>query len=235
MILANKLQYGDTIAFFSPSSAVTHFAPKRFARAKDFLAKKGFNLVAGNLTGKSDYYRSGSIQARADELNALIADKNVFGIYSKIGLVTFYGSALVASFGEIGRPLDLTFQYFNNALINTNAPYKIDNPKFWTDEFIEWEQQTEEKQLFDNQLISVNSGKATGRLIAGNLSTMAGIYGSEYMPTINEGDILLIEDSLKSSSAIERSFSHLKINGIFDKIGGLILGCVPNLQYRLKY
>ncbi len=85
MILADKLQYGDTIAFFSPSSAVTHFAPKRFARAKDFLAKKGFNLVAGNLTGQSDYYRSGSIQARADELNALIADKNVKCIMSTIG------------------------------------------------------------------------------------------------------------------------------------------------------
>lgn len=265
MILPNKLKYGDTIAFFSPSAPATAFAPKRFERAKSFLEKKGFHLVAGKLTGKSDYYRSGSIKERAEELNELIANKEVkcimstiggmnsnallpyidyetlrknpkiiigysdmtailFGIYSKIELVTFYGSALVASFGEIGRFLDLTFQYFENALIKPNIPYIIENPKIWTDEFIDWEKQDQEKKGFQNKLVTINKGVAKGRLIAGNLNTIAGIYGSEYMPTINKGDILLIEDSLKDASDIERSFAHLKLDGVFDKIGGLILG-----------
>ncbi|HAS3151713.1 TPA: LD-carboxypeptidase, partial [Vibrio cholerae] len=93
------------------------------------------------LTGKSDYYRSGSIRERAEELNQLIRDPNVrcimstiggnnsnsllpyidyealrndpkiiigysdvtallLGIYAQTGLITFYGPALVASFGE---------------------------------------------------------------------------------------------------------------------------------------
>lgn len=33
-----------------------------------------------------------------------------------------------------------------------------------------------------------------------------------------------IEDSLKDIATIERSFSFLKINGVFDKISGIILG-----------
>ena len=44
------------------------------------------------------------------------------------------------------------------------------------------------------------------------------------MPHIQEGDILFIEDSSKDAATIERSFSLLKINGVFDKISGIILG-----------
>ena len=53
---------------------------------------------------------------------------------------------------------------------------------------------------------------------------MMGIWGSEYMPEIKDGDILLIEDSLKDIATEERSFSFLKINNVFEKIGGLIIG-----------
>lgn len=53
---------------------------------------------------------------------------------------------------------------------------------------------------------------------------MEGIWGSPYMPQIKDGDILFLEDSLKEIQTIERSFSLLKINGILDKISGLILG-----------
>lgn len=44
------------------------------------------------------------------------------------------------------------------------------------------------------------------------------------MPEIRDGDILLIEDSLKNASVIERTFSLLKLSGVFVRIGGIILG-----------
>ncbi|GAA0179587.1 hypothetical protein SH2C18_24280 [Clostridium sediminicola] len=53
---------------------------------------------------------------------------------------------------------------------------------------------------------------------------MQGIWGSEYMPEIKKGDILFIEDSLKDAATIEKSFSLLKLNGVFDKVSGIILG-----------
>lgn len=264
-ILPEKLKKGDTIGFFSPSSAATNWAPKRFERAKKFLETKGFNLVAGNLTGKNDFYRSGSIVERVLELNELIRNPEVkciistiggsnsnsllpyidyetlrenpkiiigysdvtailLGIYAKINLVTFYGPALVASFGELGEAVESTYQYFEDILFNSADFLKVDNPRKWTDDYIPWEKQENAKQLHDNRLITMNPGIAEGRLIVGNLNTIGGIYGSKYMPEILEGDILIIEDSLKTADVIERAFAHLKINGIFDKIGGLVLG-----------
>jgi len=265
LLLPANLKKGDQIGFFSPSSAATHWAPKRFARAKKFLQEKGFELVAGNLTGQNDFYRSGSIQERAAELNELIRNPSVrcimsviggansnsilpyidykalekdpkimigysdmtailLAIYSQVNLVTFYGPALVASFGEMGQLVAKTFQYFSDILINPKVPMKVSNPAFWTDEKIDWETQSRTKEVQKNELITLQSGKATGRLIVGNLNTILGIYGSPYMPAIREGDLLVIEDAMKNPAIIERSFAHLKINGIFDKIGGLILG-----------
>lgn len=266
MLLPKTLKYGDTIGIYSPSSPATYTSPKRFERAKSYLQQKGFHILEGSLTGRYDYYRSGSIQERAEELNALIRNPNVscimstiggmnsnsllpyidydafqnnpkimigysdatallLGIYAKTGIPTFYGPALVPSFGEFEPFVDYTYNYFAETLLHDQVlPYNIKQPLFWSDEFINWEMKTEEKERRHNSWISVTNGQATGRIIGGNLNTIEGIWGSPYMPSIQEGDILFIEDSSKNAATIERSFSFLKINGVFDKVSGILLG-----------
>lgn len=261
------LKPGDTIGFFSPSSAATAWAPHRFERARAFLSGQGFRLKASSLTGAQDHWRSGSIAARAAELNELIRDPEVrcimsviggsnsnsllpyldyealkrdpkiligysdvtallLGIYAKTGLVTFYGPALVASFGELPPLVDEILAGFVQICLagGAQAPYPLPTPAHWTDERLDWERQIRTKQCRPNRLISVGSGKVRGRLIGGNLNTLAGIWGSPYMPRIETGDILLLEDSLKTAETVERSFAHLKLCGLFDRIGALVLG-----------
>ncbi|MED0874400.1 S66 peptidase family protein [Bacillus mobilis] len=266
MLLPKTIKYGDTIGIYSPSSPATYTSPKRFERAKSYLQQKGFHILEGSLTGRYDYYRSGSIQERAEELNALIRNPNVscimstiggmnsnsllpyidydafqnnpkimigysdatallLGIYAKTGIPTFYGPALVPSFGEFEPFVDYTYNYFVETLQHDQVlPYNIKQPLFWSDEFINWEMKTKEKERRHNSWISVTNGQATGRIIGGNLNTIEGIWGSPYMPSIQEGDILFIEDSSKDAATIERSFSLLKINGVFDKVSGILLG-----------
>ncbi|MCX4070763.1 S66 family peptidase [Aeromonas caviae] len=261
------LNPGDTIGFFSPSSAATAWAPNRFARAKAYLAAQGFELKAGSLTGEQDHWRSGSIAARAAELNALIRDPQVraimsviggsnsnsllpyldfdalkrdpkivigysdvtallLGIHAQTGLVTFYGPALVASFGELSPLVDETLAGFLSVCMAGGAslPHRLPTPTQWTEERLDWEHQTRAKQCWPNRLISVGTGRVRGRLIGGNLNTLAGIWGSPFMPSIERGDILLLEDSLKTAETVERSFAHLKLCGVFDRIGALVLG-----------
>lgn len=260
------LKKGDSIGFFSPSSPITKTSPNRTKRAIEYVEDKGFKVVKGSLTGKSDYYRSGSIKERVEELNSLIRNPNVrcimstiggmnsnsllpyidyeafkkdpkiimgysdvtailLGIYEKTGIFTYYGPALVASFGELEPYVVETYKYFKNILMDEiQYPYEVKMPKFWTDEYINWESQDRSKAPVENSLITVNDGVCEGRLIGGNLNTMMGIWGTEYMPEIKKGDILFIEDSLKDCATIERSFSLLKLSGVFDKISGIILG-----------
>ncbi|MGL5766545.1 MAG: S66 family peptidase, partial [Sarcina sp.] len=249
------------------SVPITKFCPKRFERGVNFLKKQGFEVLYGNLTGKSDFYRSGTIKERAEELNQLIRNPKVkcimstiggmnsnsilpyidyeelkknpkimigysdvtailLGIYNKTGIKTYYGPALVASFGEFEPLVTETFKYFYDICCDKNIvyPYEMKMPKKWTDEFIDWESQEREKKLKDNKLITVIDGVVRGRVIGGNLNTMQGIWGTEYMPQLRKGDILFIEDSLHDIATIERTFSLLKLSGVFEKIGGIILG-----------
>lgn len=267
-LLASPLKLGDTIGFFSASSPATATALHRFERAKAFLHNKGFNLKAGQLTGKTDFYRSGSIQARAEELNQLIRDPAVrcimstiggmnsnailpyldydalradpkiiigysditallLGIYAQTGLITFYGPALVASFGEFPPLVNTTYASFIDILVNPQAEgYRYTLPEKWSDERLNWDNVTpvRPKTLYDNHCRFLGNGTVTGRVIGGNLNTLSGIWGSPYMPAINHGDILFIEDSLHDIATVERSFAMLKLNGIFERVSAIVLG-----------
>lgn len=149
----------------------------------------------------------------------------LLAIYAKTGLTTFYGPALASSFGEFPPFGDLTWDSFRQVVCRKpSLPYRYEMPSFWTDEFLDWASQDRGKEKRPNEWRTIHPGRCQGRLIGGNLNTMEGFFGTEYMPRIQKGDILLLEDSLKDASTIERSFSLLKLAGVFDRVGGIILG-----------
>ena len=235
-MIAPKLNKGDAIGVFSPSSPATATARVRYERGKAYLESKGYRIVEGDLTGRKDFYRSGSIAQRAGELNALIRDPDVRCIMSSIGgmnsnsllpyidyealakdpkIVIGYSDVTAILFAIYARTGLVTYYGF---------PHVLPTPDAWTDEFLDWETQDRAKRPVANALVTVCGGKAEGRLVAGNLNTMEGFWGTRYFPAIREGDILMIEDSMKDASTIERSFAMLKLNGVFERIGGLVLG-----------
>lgn len=149
----------------------------------------------------------------------------LLAIYAKTGLVTFYGPALAASFGEFPPLVDRTFDGFRAMVLEKVAlPYAFPMPETWTEEAIPWSVQDRAKAESENHWLTVRPGVCRGRLIGGNLNTMEGFFGTDYMPEIRAGDILLLEDSLKDACTLERSFSLLKLAGVFEKIGGILLG-----------
>lgn len=149
----------------------------------------------------------------------------LLGIYAQTGVSTFYGPACVASLGELPPYVNETWLSFHNMVARKNTyPFAPSMPIRWTEEYLPWETQSCSKKPCDNHWVSTNPQIVTGRLIGGNLNTMQGFWGSPYMPTIKRGDILFIEDSLKTASTVERGFSFLKVNGVFDTIGGIVLG-----------
>ncbi|MBP2028532.1 muramoyltetrapeptide carboxypeptidase LdcA involved in peptidoglycan recycling [Acetoanaerobium pronyense] len=240
MAKLEKLRYGDSIGVFSPACPIGNLGT--YDKAKKYLENKGYKIVEGNLTRKSDYYRSGSIRERAEELNDLIRNPDIkciistiggmnsnsllpyidyeaftkspkivigysdvtailLGIHAKTGISTFYGPPVAEDFWENTSLADEIYEKFENMLVkNQKIPYEISN-KEWT---------------------SVIQGTGKGRLIGGNWDTILGFWGSEFMPEIKDGDILFVEDQ-QNPSTLERSCSFLKVNGVFDKISGIIL------------
>ncbi|WP_299983712.1 S66 peptidase family protein [Desulfobacula sp.] len=149
----------------------------------------------------------------------------LLALYTKTGITTFYGPALIHSFGEFSPFLDMTWAYFKDILLKKQSlPYTYKMPDYWTDDFINWEEKTNDKTLNKNQWITVNKGQAEGKILGGTLNAISTIIGTEYMPLKDKNTILFIEDTTKTAAYMERLFSLLKAHNYFENVCGIILG-----------
>lgn len=147
----------------------------------------------------------------------------LMGLYAKTGVTVYYGTNLVTSYARLSPYSDIAFECLCH-VTGCYKKYTYAAPEFYSDEIIDWVQPlTAEKQI-PNHLVTLKSGRVTGRLMGGNLNTLTGIWGSPYMPEIREGDILFLENNEEWSGYTERYITWLRLCGVFDRIGGLILG-----------
>ncbi len=66
-------------------------------------------------------------------------------------------------------------------------------------------------------------GAAKGRVLGGNLSCLAHLIGTPYMPDMT-GALLLIEDCGEALYRLDRMMNHLKLAGILPRLGAILLG-----------
>ncbi|KKB37381.1 S66 family peptidase [Bacillus thermotolerans] len=110
-------------------------------------------------------------------------------IYQKTGLITYSGPHF-SMFGLRAFD-DYTMQGMIAALTN-DAPFELEPSDTWSDE--PWHIEEEDRSYYTNKgPLIVTEGSAKGRLIAGNLSTINLLQGTEFMPSLKNA-ILFIED-----------------------------------------
>lgn len=72
-------------------------------------------------------------------------------------------------------------------------------------------------------------GIAEGRLIGGNLSVLYGLQGTPYglgaiLPALEKKPLLFIEDIAERHYHIDRMMNNLRLSGVFEYVGGVIVG-----------
>ncbi len=147
----------------------------------------------------------------------------LMGLYAKTGVTVYYGTNFVTSYARLKPYSDIAFECFID-VVGGKKNYTYPLPEFYSDEVVDWNKPLTEEMQFPNKLVTLNVGKSSGRLIGGNLNTLTSIWGSPYMPEIEQGDILFLENTEESADYTERYITWLKLNGVFEKIGGLIIG-----------
>mgnify|MGYP002378241710 CR=1 FL=1 len=70
---------------------------------------------------------------------------------------------------------------------------------------------------------TIQSGKATGRLVGGNLSLIAACAGTEYGPEF-QGSILFLEDVNEAPYKVDRMLSQLWLGGHLTGVRGIFFG-----------
>ena len=238
MIKPEMLRKGDKIAFIAPS-----YKPKRdpAMRAAENLRKLGYEVIfSKNYFSTANEY-AGSIEERAEDFNAMIADPEVKMIYFGGGEV---GNEILPfiDYENIKKNPKILCSYSDSTTV-LNAVNKQtglvtfygSSPRFFENEPSEYTLTNFEKRLCSTDLDYVKNsewrvltpGKAEGILIGGYLINFAALIGLEWYESLPDEDIILfIEDHEKFSTPamISKWFTMLEHKGVFKRAKALIFG-----------
>ncbi|HEV2126281.1 MAG TPA: LD-carboxypeptidase, partial [Chloroflexota bacterium] len=112
------------------------------------------------------------------------------GLYARTGLVTFHGPMVLNGFSEFPDVFPYTRQHVLSVLSIPTPAGKLEPPIQWTSD---WPREDRPRSMRPNRGWRwLQSGRAQGRLVGGNLSALRTVAGTAYWPPCR-GAILLIE------------------------------------------
>lgn len=116
-------------------------------------------------------------------------------ILARTGLVTYSGPHW-SSFG-MRDYFEQTQQWFAQALFS-EGPIELHPAETWTDDL--WFIDQDDRTVHPNDgWWPLRPGRATGRIVGGNLCTLNLLQGTEYMPSL-DGALVMVEDDFRSDA-----------------------------------
>jgi muramoyltetrapeptide carboxypeptidase LdcA involved in peptidoglycan recycling len=126
-------------------------------------------------------------------------------IYRKTALVTYSGPHF-SSFG-MKHGLDYTLSHFLDVVTN-DAPVELRPSDKWSDD--PWYVDQEKRKFVQNEgYLVIREGKASGKLIGGNLCTMNLLQGTEFMPSLNDSILFIEDDEETHARSFDRDLQSL--------------------------
>ncbi|MBD2388034.1 S66 peptidase family protein [Cylindrospermum sp. FACHB-282] len=238
-----RLQIGDTVGLVAPAGIVD---PKDIAETQQSLGKLGLKIKIGTHLLDRYGYLAGKDIDRAQDINTMFADKSVKAIIAMRGgwgcnrilplinyplirthpkviigysditslllainarsrIITFHGPVATSTWNQF------TVDYFQRILFNAEAATM------------------ENLNSTEGRIERISPGKGQGKLIGGNLSVLAAMVGSNYLPSWRKS-ILFVEDIGEDIYRIDRMLTQLKTAGILNQIAGFIFGQCTNCK-----
>ena len=144
-------------------------------------------------------------------------------IFKMTGLVTYSGSEF-SSFAMING-FDYTLDYFKRVLFNS-APVELTPSTEWSDD--NWKTNQNNRIFNKNEgYWVVNTGKTTGTVIGGNLSTFQLLQGTPYIPSLENAVVFLEADSITAGHCVvefDRALQSLIYQQHFDEVKAIVFG-----------
>ncbi|MCT7950356.1 LD-carboxypeptidase [Ancylothrix sp. C2] len=243
-----RLKVGDTVGLINPA---TFSEPKEIEDLRKTLSQFGLNVKLGKHLFDRYGYLAGRDAERAADVNAMFGDTSVnailavqggwgcnrilplldyklirgnskilmgysditsllLAVYSQSGIVTFHGPLGASTWN------DFSLGWVRQILFGGEA-VMLRNP-------IEGVSRLDRKKMQPPLRVeTITAGKARGKLVGGNLSVLAAMVGSNYLPSW-EGVILFVEDIGEEVYRVDRLLTQLKLAGILNNISGFIFG-----------
>ena len=253
VVKPRRLRAGDTVGLVSPGGAI--FEARDVEDVQETLAGLGLRSRVGAHALDQRGYLAGSDADRARDLNAMFADASVDAIvalrggwgcarilplidyeavrqnpkiimgfsdvtallvalYARTGLITFHGPVGISEWNAF------SVEYVRRILIRGEA-LTLKNPRRVGPPLI--------RSL--DQAQTITPGRASGRLVGGNLSVLVSLLGTDYVPDWAD-HILFLEDTREEVYRIDRMLTQLSLAGVLSAVRGIVFGkctdCEPD-------
>ncbi len=245
MIKPSRLFAGATIGLVSPGGVISRESD--IEEVEQTLRELGLRTVRGRHVLERWGYLAGQDEHRAADLNRMFAARDVDAVLplrggwgcNRILPYLDYESIrenpkILMGFSDITSLLIALYARCN--LITFHGPVGIST---WNDFTVEYARRV----LYDGEQVemrnpshvgprgpimrdrvrTIRSGTARGRLIGGNLSVIASMLGSSYLPDWNR-HILFLEDTEEDVYRIDRMLTQLSMAGILRRLSGIVFG-----------
>ena len=241
MPIPPRLHSGDLVGLVTPASPVAELS--RIDAGTRYLERNGLRVMLGSFVGKANDYLAGTDEERAHDLNemfrnpeikAVFALRGGFGVTRILPLLDFNllrdHPKIIVGYSDITALLLAI--YARTSLVTFHGPMvAVDfagDPDPRTEELF-WE------MMFGNNVhrsipvadeaarLVLRSGTTTGRLMGGNLSLIAAMAGTGYLPDFT-GTIFIVEEIGEEPYRVDRMFTQLLQAGVLRGIAGILAG-----------
>jgi muramoyltetrapeptide carboxypeptidase LdcA involved in peptidoglycan recycling len=150
-------------------------------------------------------------------------------LWSRTGLVTFNGPALLTDFAEFPRMLEYSERYFLKVVTDPQPAGVILPSPGWTEEYLHWPTSKElERQrhlLPSPGRLWLRPGSATGRLVGGCIESLQHLRGTGFWPDWRDA-IFFFETSedKPSPETVDGILADYENMGVLDQINGMLVG-----------
>jgi muramoyltetrapeptide carboxypeptidase len=239
-----RLAAGDAVGLIEPAG----FTEDRFdlAMVLDTIRAMGLVPKPAPHVLKRYGYLAGSDKDRAGDINAMYADSEVRAIFAVRGgwgcarVLPFLdfdairaNPKLLVGFSDV-TALHLAFAartgcptiHGPNAASSWGAlSWDSFHRLAFAGEMPIWRSPplNEDRLAPRSSIRTFRSGKASGRLLGGNLSTLAALVGTPYLPDFT-GAILFIEENGEAEYRLDRMLTQLGLAGILGRLAGVAFG-----------
>lgn len=231
------LKPGERIGIFAPSSAIKR---ADLDPGIAMLYARGFDVVVHEQTFLRDRSSAGTPERKIaafynllalDDVRAVFAAKggnHALDLLDRIdyGFVRKHPKILMG-FSDTTAPLNAAFAAAG--LVGVHGPTLT-----WLDRASDpdalFAMLAGKKIAFPTDKARIlRPGTVTGPLLGGNLSLFSALIGTPFLPRL-DGAILFLEDVGEEKSHLDRMFLRLRLSGVLDRIGGLVLGQFSELK-----
>ncbi|MFH1051816.1 MAG: LD-carboxypeptidase [bacterium] len=175
-----------------------------------------------------------------DDIDAIMTVRGGYGVMRILDKLDFdvicQNPKIIIGFSDITALLNAVYKRCN--VITFHGPVGVSSfNTFSTNSFREILFSNGEFQPLvykDNNIKTISPGKATGRLVGGNLTMLVSTLGSPY-EVETEDSILFIEEVSEDPYKLDRMLTQLDISNKLQKCAGIMFGSYPTLDKKYYF